>query len=111
VVDTPETIDAVFRDAFEDVALLIGNAAAVHRLDDTVVWMLLRRLERVRLRTLYRLPLATDRAGCASSRGIPYDSHPAVEAFLLRNRGDRHAGRDSYPQRPEQGKEPRSHQP
>jgi hypothetical protein len=81
----PEEVEAVVRGAFEEVALLIGGAAAGHRLADALVWSLLRRLERVRGRALDRL--RRQRAGQVStSEGGPVPVHPAVEAFLLRNR-------------------------
>jgi hypothetical protein len=83
----------LFRETFDDVALLIGAAATVHRLDDAAVWMLLRRLERVRSRALARLLPVADRSGCESSLGLPACSHPAVEQFLRRSRANCSTGR------------------
>jgi len=71
----------VVREVFEDVALLIGGVASVHHLDDRVVWMLMKRLERIRGRTLCRLSpgKGTERAQVGVE---PRRAHPAVERFL-----------------------------
>jgi hypothetical protein len=83
-----ETNDAIVRDAFEDVALLIGTVATVHRFEDAVVWTLLRRLDRLRLRTLARLPGANKPTVMGDMETEqPSKSHPAVEEFLIHNRG------------------------
>jgi hypothetical protein len=79
-------IERIVLDAFEDVALLIGGAAALHQLHDDLLWNLLRRLDRVRTRTVARLARQRT-AGCAeSAAGGPRHTHPAVEEFLLRSR-------------------------
>jgi hypothetical protein len=82
----PDVIEEIFRDAFEDVALLIGAVAAVHRFRDDLVWTLLRRLDRVRLRALARLSCDGSGAPGASAPGRPQRSHAAVEQFLRHNR-------------------------
>jgi hypothetical protein len=79
---SPDLIEGVFRDAFEDVALLIGGAAALHRLKDDLVRTLVRRLDRVRARALSRLARAADE----QLPERPHRLHPAVEGFLQRNR-------------------------
>ncbi len=76
-----ETIDRLFRDAFEDVALIIGGVAVAHSLRDDLVHSLVRRLNAVRMRTLARLRSELERAP-----GGPSLCHPAVEQFLLANR-------------------------
>jgi hypothetical protein len=75
---TAEVIDRLFRDAFEDVALLIGGTAAVHRLRDDLVRTLVRRLDGVRQRTLARLrnwpparPASARAPSAAASRNRP----------------------------------------
>jgi hypothetical protein len=67
------------------MALLIGAAAALHRLDDTLVWTLLQRLDRVRVRAFDRLLGVDKRAVPPARRSDPRSVHPAVEMFLLRN--------------------------
>src|SRR5262245_27678088 len=71
-------------DAFEDVALLIGGVAQSQRLNDGVVWTLLRRLDRLRGRALARLQHDDGRGTTATAQ--PWHLHPAVEEFLRRNR-------------------------
>lgn len=78
-----DKVERVIREAFEDVALLIGGTAALHHLRDALVWSLLRRLDGVRKRTLARLP----RERLPAPTG-PDRSHPAVEEFLRSNRID-----------------------
>jgi hypothetical protein len=64
-----------------DVALVIGSAAVLHHLDDDLVWMIMKQLDRIRARLLREL------------RGLPpldaeviYPDrlHPAVEEFIKR---------------------------
>jgi hypothetical protein len=83
-VDSLGEIDAVVRNAFEDMALLIGAAAALHHLDDRLVCTLVRRLGRVRERALDRLTQIGGRAEKGPSSEWPRPLHPAVESFLLR---------------------------
>jgi hypothetical protein len=84
-VDRLTAIDAIVRDAFEDVALLISATATLHHLDDQLVRTLVRRLGRVRERALHRLTRIDGRAGEARSPGRPCPLHPAVEGFLSRD--------------------------
>jgi hypothetical protein len=77
-----DAIEAIVRDAFEDVALLIGGAAALHQLEDGVLQGLVRRLDRVRARALSRLA----RAAGQPAPECPHRLHPAIEGFLERNR-------------------------
>ena len=84
-MNSADTIDGLIREAFEDVALLIGSAAVVHGLDDSVVRTLLRRLDRVRLRTLARLPQARSPRAAVKTVSRPRPLHPAVQEFLSRN--------------------------
>jgi hypothetical protein len=79
-------IESIIRDAFEDVALLIGGAATLHQLDDPLVRTLIRRLDHVRSRALARLALADAQTRPAPKPEKPYPLHPAIEAFLARRR-------------------------
>jgi hypothetical protein len=85
-VKIAETNEAIVQDAFEDVALLIGTVAAIHGFEDGIVWTLLRRLDRVRLRTLDRLPQADTSMKGDKECPPPNLSHPALEEFLIRSR-------------------------
>lgn len=70
----------VVTDAFNEVALLIGGAAAVNDLPDELLWRMLRSLKRIRTRTCRSLG---DSAPSASPSSLgPLPCHPAVEAFL-----------------------------
>jgi hypothetical protein len=80
-VKATEKIDRLFRDAFEDVALMIGGAATAHRLRDDLVHALVRRLTAVRKRTLARL-----RSELGRTPAVPSPCHPAVEQFIVDNR-------------------------
>jgi len=72
------------KDAFDDVALLIGSVAAARNLPDDLVQALISRLDRVRVRTLRRL--SDDHAHSdRQHKGEPPRLHPAVEGFLFRN--------------------------
>jgi hypothetical protein len=73
----------VVKQAFDDVALLIGSVAAARKLSDDLVQVLITRLDRVRARTLRRL--SADRAhDDGQGHGQPARLHPAVEGFLFR---------------------------
>jgi hypothetical protein len=85
-VSSSDAVEAIVRDAFEDVALLIGGAAALHRLEDGVVQTLVRRLDRVRARALSRLTRAGGGAAGEPAPEWPHRLHPAVEGFLQRSR-------------------------
>jgi hypothetical protein len=82
---SPDAIEDVICDAFDDVVLLIGGAAALHHLEDSLVRTLVRRLDRVRARALSRLARTVDGAAGESAFECPYRLHPAVEGFLQRN--------------------------
>jgi hypothetical protein len=69
--------------ALADVAMVIGSAAALHRLDDDgLVWTVMKQLDRIRARLLRELrglpPLDAPEAIWADCL------HPAVEEFIRR---------------------------
>ncbi len=82
-------IESIIQDAFEDMALLIGAVAAVNHIDDAATWLMMRRLHRLRLRTLSRLPAILGRGHSEPATEMPTRPHPAVENFLHLNRGVR----------------------
>jgi len=85
-VSSASEVELIVRDAFEDVALLIGGAASLHQMEDQLVRSLIRRLERIRSRTVGRLARADNgRAARAPQPGLPHGLHPAIERFLLHN--------------------------
>jgi hypothetical protein len=83
-VNSVQVTERILRDAFEDVALLLGATATTHRLRDGLLWALFRRLERVRERTFRRLEREARTRGPSPTRA--HTTHPAVEQFLQRNR-------------------------
>ena len=75
----------LINDLFEEEALVIGGLVAVHRVDDEIIWRLVKNLDAIRSKTLRRIEdrSATDAgpAGCCDLR-----PHPAVEDFLIKLR-------------------------
>ncbi len=72
-------------DAFEEEALLIGGLAAVHGLEDDVVWRLMKNLDAILGKTLRRLHDrdAPQKTAAGKPNTKPY---PAIEDFLLKLR-------------------------
>ena len=79
----PETL---VREALDDIALLIGSAAAIHHLDDDLVWSLMKRLDRIRVRVLRDLAGLSPREELELNPAWPPRIHAAVDEFLARNR-------------------------
>jgi hypothetical protein len=77
--------ETLVREALNDVALVVGGAAILHCLDDDLVWSILKRMDRIRVRLMRELRnLPVDPQAAATAR--PLKVHPAVEEFLARNR-------------------------
>ena len=72
--------------ALDDIALLVGGAAALHQLDDDLVWTLTKRLDRIRVRLLRDLKGLAPRDEFEPKTAKPPRVHAAVEEFLIRNR-------------------------
>jgi len=87
----PEPVAAqhelLIRDAFDDIALLMGGVAALHNLDDDLLWTLMKRLDRIRVRLLRTLTGGVPREEFEPSTARPPRMHAAVDEFLARNRG------------------------
>jgi len=79
--------EALIRDSFDDIALLVGSAAAIHNLDDDILWTVMKRLDRIRVRLLRNLSGITGREDFEPTTVRPPRTHPAVDEFLARNRG------------------------
>ena len=78
--------DALVRDAFDDIALVVGGVAVLHNLDDDLTWTLMKRLDRIRIRLLRDLNGQARRDEFEPSVAKPPRVHPAVDEFLARNR-------------------------
>lgn len=81
MITTEEAKDLI-NDLFEEVALVIGGLAAVHEMDDDLVWRLMKNLDVIRGKALHRIDDRTSEA--KSHEGRPnLKPHPAIEGFLL----------------------------
>jgi hypothetical protein len=69
---------------FEEEALVIGGLVAVHKMDDDLVWRLIKNLDVIRMKALRRLDAdaSADEAEPARRRSH-LKPHPAIEDFLL----------------------------
>lgn len=74
------------REAFNDVALVIGGVAVLHHLDDDLTWTLMKRLDRIRVRLLSDLKGTSRRDDFEPTIAQPPRVHAAVDEFLVRNR-------------------------
>ena len=74
-------------DLCEEMALAIGGMAAVHDLDDELVWSLINRLEMTRSKILHRLSNRDSADQDQPGMGSVFRPHPAIEDFLLKLRG------------------------
>jgi hypothetical protein len=78
--------DSLVREALDDIALVIGGAAAIHGLDDDLIWSVMKRLDRIRVRLLRDLKGLAPRDESEPNPARPPRVHAAVEEFLVRNR-------------------------
>ena len=75
----------LINDLFEEEALVIGGLVAVHRVDDEIIWRLVKNLDAIRSKTLRRIEgSGADDAG--SSVCCDLRPHPAIEDFLIKLR-------------------------
>jgi hypothetical protein len=79
--------EALVRDSFDDIALLVGSIAALHNLDDDLLWTLMKRLDRIRVKLLRNLLGGPAREDFEPAALRPPRMHAAVDEFLARNRG------------------------
>ena len=74
----------LINDLFEEEALVIGGLVAVHRLDDDLVWRLVKNLDVIRGKALRRIEAMGDGGGGDGATTRPsLKPHPAIEDFLL----------------------------
>lgn len=83
----PAQHEGLIRDAFDDIALLVGSIAAIHSLDDDILWSLMKRLDRIRVKLLRNLQGGATREDFEPASMRPPRTHAAVDEFLARNRG------------------------
>ena len=77
---TTEGAKNLIDDLFEELALVIGGLAAVHEMEDDLVWRLVKNLDVVRGKALRRLEDRTEKEGPERSPNLK--PHPAIEDFL-----------------------------
>lgn len=74
----------LINDLFEEEALLIGGLIAVHKIDDDLVWRLIKNLAVIRGKILRRLDDNTPPDEAEPLHRRPnLRPHPAIEDFLL----------------------------
>ncbi len=71
-------------DLFEEEGLVLGGLVAVHKIEDDVVWRLVKNLDVIRRKVLRRLEdKAPDDEGGGPPKRPNLKPHPAIEDFLL----------------------------
>lgn len=79
-----QEVKELIADLFEQQALVIGGLVAIHKVEDDVIWRLIRNLDVIRRRFLKRLE---DKDPGDDGGGPPkrpnLKPHPAIEDFLL----------------------------
>lgn len=78
--------ETLVRSALDDIVVVVGGAAALHQLDDDLVWSVMKRLDRIRVRLLRDLKVQAPRSEAEPTTPEPPRVHPAVDEFLIRNR-------------------------
>jgi len=78
--------ETLVRNALDDIVVVVGGAAALHQLNDDVVWSVMKRLDRIRVRLLRDLKGLAPRNEEELNGPKPPRVHPAVDEFLARNR-------------------------
>jgi hypothetical protein len=73
------------RAALNDIALIIGSAADLHQLDDNLVWSVMKKMDRIRIRLFRELKGLPPSDWYAPEGVCPPRLHPAVKKFILRN--------------------------
>lgn len=84
-VSSPPSTESLVRVALDDIALVVGGAAAVNRIDDDLTWTLMARIDRIRIRLLRDLK-GIARHDMDPTIAQPPRIHGAVDEFIARNR-------------------------
>ena len=77
-------VEDLICDLFEEEALVIGGMIALHGMEDSMVWRLMRNIDEIRRKTLKRLEDRFPNVEGPSRDKPNKRLHPAVEEFLLR---------------------------
>ena len=84
---TKESARGLILDVFEEEALVIGGLAAVHGIDDDLVWRVMRSLDVILAKSLRRLESSNTAGPDKENReNVSTKPHPAIEDFLLKLR-------------------------
>ena len=79
-----EEVKDLILDFFEEEMLLIGGLVATHKIEDDVVWRLVKNLDVIHRKVLRRLDdKDSDQEGGGPPRRPNLKPHPAIEDFLL----------------------------
>ena len=74
----------LINDLFEEEALVIGGLVAVHRVEDDLVWRLVKNLDVIRGKALRRIEAKDGQSAGNNAAPRPnLKPHPAIEDFLL----------------------------
>jgi len=74
----------LINDLFEEEALILGGLVAVHRVDDDLVWRLVKNLDVIRGKALRRVEAGDAQVGHGGPAARPdLKPHPAIEDFLF----------------------------
>jgi len=78
-----DEVRQIIDDLFEEEALVIGGLVAVHKVDDDLVWRLMKNLDVIRGRFLRRIEVRNTGERDAAIPRHHLKPHPAIEDFLL----------------------------
>ena len=77
-------VQELINDLFEEEALVIGGLVAVHKIEDDIVWRLVKNIDVIRRKVLRRLEDKAPEDGDGGPARRPnLKPHPAIEDFLL----------------------------
>jgi len=84
----PAPAESLVREALAEIAFAISEVTTLHQIDDDLdfVWMIMIRLDRIRVRLLRELKGVAPREDNERCPGRPLLIHPAVQEFLERSR-------------------------
>jgi hypothetical protein len=81
---TKAEVRELITDLFEEEALLIGGLVAIHKVDDDLVWRLVKNFDVIREKILRRLEDEELSENAGPPPPMPHlKRHPAIEDFLL----------------------------